>query len=366
MYSVTSASAQWDLFTGKNKDVAGVGDDAFSRIFGSSLKNVFGGDSAIQGILDSLAQRFPNATVREGEVGAGVKGTEEFFGEEEGDQVAVETSALAAMSNSADLFKTIENAISSFLEGTSASASQGSYVQRSVSITITTIRFSVAQRDAGTGELQSSSELKTALQEKLQELINKFFGVSPAEDTDTDADAAEETEKVAETEKSSDKQAGGYQFGGIMWSMELYYSASYIQGMSQNGSSGSGMSAQSWQFSASFSQLTNSFIPGAIGQWAGGNEGGSSGSGPFSSLFDGLLSGFGIASDGVTQGMGGYMMRLRESRNLMAELMELYGSRIQPKTPVEETEATEDVGAVEDASGTEAAVPAAEAPAAAE
>lgn len=360
MYSVTNASAQWDLFTGKNKDVAGVGDDAFSRILGTSLNGVFGRDSAIQGILSRLAERFPDAKIQEGEVGAGVKGTEEFFGDEEGDQVAVESTALAAMANNSDLFKTIEDAISSFLEGTDLAASEGSFVQRRISITITTVRFTSTQRDAATGEMQSSSELKTALQEKLRELINQFFGVPANNETEAADEETETTEKVAETDKAADKQDNGFRFSGIMWSMELYYPSSYIQGMSQSGA-GSAMSAQSWQFSASFSQLTSSFIPGALGQWTGSNEGGSSGFGPFTSLLDSILSGFGMTSDGMTQGMGGYTMRLRESRNLMAELMELYGSRIQPKTPVEESEPAEDVGAVEDASEVDAAAPAAEA-----
>lgn len=225
------------------------------------------------------------------------------------------------MANNSDLFKTIEDAISSFLEGTDLAASEGSFVQRRISITITTVRFTSTQRDAATGEMQSSSELKTALQEKLRELINQFFGVSANNETEAEDEEAEATEKVAETDKAADKQDNGFRYSGIMWSMELYYSSSYIQGMSQGGA-GSAMSAQSWQFSASFSQLTSSFIPGALGQWTGSNEGGSSGFGPFTSLLDSILSGFGMTSDGMAQGMGGYTMRLRESRNLMAELME--------------------------------------------
>lgn len=340
MYSVTSAAAMYESLVNKKQDSIGLGDDAFSSIFGSSLKG--GGRQNILDMLSKLSDRFPQASVKEGAVGSGTKGTEEAFGDKEGDQIAVETSALAGMFGNSDFAKKVEDAIAAFLEGTNAQAPAGSYSQRTVSVSITVIRFSVSQRSADTGELQTSNELKTELHDKLKEMINKFFGVGntagAADETDDETDA--KVEETSDTKTGNSDYRNG--FGAVMWSMELFYSSSYISSTAGSGQNSASM--QSWQFSGSFSSLTTNFLPQAISQ--GTKDGSGLSGGPFTSLLEGVLSGFGLASDGVGQVEGGFFARLRESRNLMAELMELYGSRIRPEVAAPgdaagETDATE-------------------------
>ena len=107
-------------------------------------------------------------------------------------------------------------------------AMEGAYVQRTVTVTITTIRFGTTQRDES-GDMLAASELKTSLQEKLQELIERFFGKTAAtSETDSDGSDAEDGE-AAESKETDAKTGNGYAFSGIMWSMELFYSSSYVQ-----------------------------------------------------------------------------------------------------------------------------------------
>lgn len=340
MYSVTGANTKWDIFSGQRKDIAGSGDNSFSQIFGSSLKGLLGDQGGIQGMLDRLSERFPNLAVKEATAEAGIEGADKALGEEEGDQVAVESAALAAMSGNQDLAKKIEEAISSFMNsaGTVPALAEGAYVQRSITITVTTIRFGSFQRDGDSGDLLAASELKTSLQDKLQELIERFFGkAANAGGTKSDADA-EAKDETAATKETEAKTGNGYAFSGAMWSMELFYSSSYINSMAGNGQGS--LSAETWSFSASYSsfnQLTGSILPQSLQNGLSSFGQG----GPFTSL----LSGMGMSYDGASQTADGYFMKLRESRNLIAELMELYGSRIKPKeveaTEVEETDAAE-------------------------
>lgn len=203
----------------------------------------------------------------------------------------------------------------------------------------------------------AASELKTSLQEKLQELIERFFGKTAAtSETGSDGSDAEDGEAV-EGKETDAKIGNGYAFSGMMWSMELFYSSSYVQSMGQSQNGAGSFSASSWSFSASasyssfsgdFSQLTSSFLPQALlGGLSSFGQGG-----PFTSL----LSGMGMTFDGIGEAQGGgYFTKLRESRNLMAELMELYGMRIKPKE-VEATAETEEVGEAEEAPAESAAV----------
>lgn len=341
MYSVSGANAKWDIFNQQRKDIAGFGDDSFSKVFGSSLKDMLGDRGGIQGMLDRLSERFPNLAIKEAEVGAGVEGADKAAREEDGDQVAVDSAALAAMAGNQDLSKKIEEAIASFMNnsGTSPALMEGAYVQRSVTVTITTIRFGTFQRDAQSGDTLAASELKTSLQEKIQELVDRFFGKTSASgETENDTDG-EDGGETAEAKETGAKTGAGVGFSGMMWSMELFYSSSYINAMTGGGQGSS--SAEAWSFSASysgfsgnFSQLSSDFLPQALlGGLSSFGQGG-----PFTSL----LSGMGMTYDGVSQTQDGYFMKLREGRNLIAELLELYGTRIKPKE-IDATAETEEV-----------------------
>lgn len=341
MNPVTTAGSTWDLLTGQRKDIAGVGDASFASIFGTSFKGVSGNRNGIQDMLDRLSQRFPNASVIQGEADAGIKGTEELFGKEEGDKVAVDQSALTGMFGSSEMAKKIEDAIAAFLEGTNTEAMQGAYVQRSISITITTVRVGVFQRSEDNGDMLAGSELKTALHDKLREMIDRFFGKVPAaEETDDKAENAEDgSEETAVEKTDGGKETSGYNFGA-MWSMELFYSQTTVAQYTDftgSGQANRGVAYSATSMMSRFSFVSGSLIPQALSQGAGDSSSG--GSGPFTSLLEAL----GLASDGVSSSGDGFLMRLRESRNLMAELMELYGSRIgrPAAAATEETSATD-------------------------
>lgn len=336
MYSVTGA-AKWELLAGQHKDVFGADAESgfFSQVLQSSMRGTHASGTGVQDMLAKLGERFPFADIREGEVKAGVKGMEEFFGDEAGDHVAVEASALESMFGDGSLAKAVEDAMAAFLENSGASSLEGAYVQRRVSITVTTVRFSVAQRDAESGELLSANELKTALHDKIQELVDKFFGKQGAASDESDGEETAADDAAGAADKTPAANAYGY--GAALWSMELYYSASYVQAAGQG--SAVAASAQSWQtsaaFTGNFSQFSGNFLAQAL--YTGFGAGGMTG--PFTSLLGQTLSGFGMTSDGVVRGQDGYSLKLRQSRNLVAELMELFGSRVLGN-------AAADVGAV--------------------
>lgn len=360
MYSVTGA-AKWDMLTGKQQDVSGTDGDFFSQVLKTSMFGAFGTGGGVQDLLSQLSERFPSATMSEGVVPSGTKGMEKYFGSKAGDHVAIGSSTLQSMLGNSGLVKSVEDAISAFLEGTGSNtgeAAEGTYMQRRVSITVTTIRFSVAQRSGESGELLTSNELKTTLQDKIKELVNAFFNTSAAEtddDSEAETDASDAGTEAAKAAAAAADFKNQFGFSSTLWSMELYYSSSYVQTKGQG--SDIAASAQSWQmsaaFSGSFSQFTGNFLPQAI--YSGFGTGGMTG--PFTSLLGQTLSGFGMTSSGVERGQGGYSLNLRQSRNLVAELMELFDSRVLGDAAAEVAsvgEATEAEGSAQAAESGEA------------
>ena len=346
--------------------------DAFSRIFNSAL-NGSRSSNSIQDMLDKLQQRFPKVNVKEGEAEAGVEGAKKRYESEDpsSDQVAVSSSVLAGMLGSSSLAKMVEEAISGFLDRGSDSNLmnfQGAVVQRTVTITYTQVRYGEFHRSDETGELLGASELKANFHEQLADLIKKFFGdsksaVSGAENTEADGEEeGKETDAASGTEKTP-STLPSFPGGSVsMWSLEVYYSFSYFS-TSQFDTSGLGNSAgsgqaswqsQSWQyssFSASLRGVLGGQIPSAI--QSGGNSNGNGSSSIFDFLEETLAS-LGLMSGGLRESEDGLFFRLREGRNLMAELMELYGGRINP-TPAEEAfqnDAADEVAATDVAEDT--------------
>lgn len=315
MYSIAAATARWDALVEGGIGRAEGADGSFAAVMESKFESVFAGNAEASEALSRLGRRFPGATFREGRAEAGAQGMEELFGTEAGDHVAVDGVALEAMLGDGSLAKAVEDALSAFLEGGAASAPSSAYVQRRVTVTVTTVRFSVAQRDGETGDLLTDKELKTSLRDAIRGLIERFFG--------PEADKADAGEDAEDGETG---QSGAPTHGGAFWSMELFYASSYIQAAGE--SNGGFLTAQTEsfgaRFSGGFSQLTDSFLPRAI--FDGFSESGRGG--PFTSLVGPALAGLGLSSDGVVRTAGGYGMKIRESRNLIAELMDLFSSRV--------------------------------------
>lgn len=340
MYDVFGAAMNRYGINGMNFGGAAGADNA-SGTFGNSLKSLLNGQGGIEGALDRLRDRFPGLAVKEETVKPGVQGAEEDAKAVAGDLLTVESAAFSAIAGNTDLAAKVEKAIDAFMNGagTTPSLMQGAYVQRTVSVTVTTIRFSAIQRSAETGDMLAGSELSTSLHDAIQELVNRFFGKDGAEDSDASSKEGEKSD-VAEENAEAGASSGGYSFAGAMWSMELYYSSTYIQAMGGNGGL-SGDASETWGyqagFSGVFSQFSGSLLPQALFDGFSGT-----GQGPFTSL----LSGMGMALDGVSQMRNGYLATLRESRNLLAELLEFQTNRTQAGAgekaeSAEETEAAE-------------------------
>lgn len=328
--------------------------DAFSRIFGSTLDGLMR-KGGIEEALKSLRERFPGISVSEGgaETGTGVgeAKTSETEKAADTDEVTVGSSVLAGMFGSAELTKMVEDAISGLLERSSDSNLMnfgGAYVQRSVTITLTQVRYGEYHRDGETGELLGAADLKANFHEQLTDLIKKFFGGDPlADKTEEDGD---KTDAMSETSKTGSSGIGA---SVSMWSLEIYYSASYIASAFDSQSSGANANQQgAWQASAwqtSFSASLRGSLAGAIpsAMQNSGFEGGRM----WQALEDTLAS-YGLAIGGLRQTTDGFMAKLREGRNLLAELMEMYGGRIgAPANPAADVE-EEPVG---DVAPTEAA-----------
>jgi hypothetical protein len=340
MYNVNSASAQWDIITGK-KSSSSFDITGGSGVFGATLKEMLANKNGIQGMLDKLADLFPDADISKGKPEAGVEGADKYYGKEGGDKVAVDENLLASMFGNGDLAKKVEEAIASFFNSNAgANPVEGTYAQRSVSITITTIRFNVAQRAEGSGELLTGQELQTAFQEKIQDLINRIFGTGSG-DASSDKkgdDETKDTAPAAATESGKDKTAqslAGY--SAMMFSMELFFSSGFINNMGASAQA----SGQSMQFSMSFSSyaanfqdFSGNFLPQSIYQSLADST---DSSGPFTSLLDGALGKFGMSSNGFSATQAGFSFKMGQSRDLLSELMDqLFANRNRPVEKPEE------------------------------
>lgn len=361
MYSLINALARGESISAKNfNSSSGVGSsDAFEKIF-NSFK---GGSTGIQDLLSKIQERFPGAKVKEGEVPAGIeesKKAAEEDGDKVSDKVNMSSSLLESMLGNSGLAKMVEDAISSFLDNTGSGGMMnmnGAYVQRSVTITITTVRYTEMQRSQETGDILGASELQTSLQDKIKEMMQQLFGGgNQGEETDADAEGSEKTKD--KTASNLPSNWGGSSVS--MWSMELFYSMTSIQG--QNGGSGSSASGSfsSFQFSASYSSftgLTSNQLPSLLSQYANGGSGSSgtgsgsgSGSGGLAELLEEALANFGLSGSSYRQSSEGFSFKLSQSRNLIAELMELYGDRIGGNKNAYETDpaAEADAGVAEE------------------
>lgn len=332
----------------------GFGDGPFSSVFGSTMRG-FMAKGGIQEALASLRERFPAAQVAEGEVEPGIEGGKKQYGDKAtSDRVTVSSALLAGMVGSANLAGMVQDAIAGFLErgdGGNLMNIQGATVQRTVTITYTQIRYGEFHRDPENGEILGANEFKTNFHDRLAELIKKFFGV-PEEEAASDAEAdeseAEETNAPDASKPAAPASSPSSAASVSMWSLEVYFSFTYINSTLDAGTGGAGSAQGSWQgasaswqsssFAAGLRGVLGGFLPSAFRGAAGPGEGSGG------SLFDFLeetLAGMGLSAGGYQESQEGLFFRLREGRNLIAELMELYGGRINPKPAVETAPAEE-------------------------
>ncbi len=248
------------------------------------------------------------------------------------------------MSASEAFSSLVEKALSSFLDATKnmRSSMNGASTIRSISITVTTATFSVNQTDGSTGETLMSQELQTSLKEKIDEMINKVFGIGGGGSEGETEEAQSEDETAASTEPArTNENPFNFGYGMSGWSMQLYYSQSFLQDSAGN-------SMQSWNAGFSMQGLTTSLIPEELSRMMNGGGG-----------LDQLreqMSGFGLSISGFNQSWNGVGMRIGESRNLLSELLEALNQRNQQPVPAATPEENEDA-ATEDAAEVEITEP---------
>lgn len=349
MYTnTTSLAAAWAFSATSSMGAtgsSGTGEgDAFSKLF-NSIKS--GSQGGLDSVLSSLADRFPSLSFSAGKVGS-KEDTSAAANEsdEVKDTAKVDEDALVEMSASQSFASMIEKALSSFLDATqNMQAMNGAYNQRSVSISITTISFSVNQVDRGSGETLSSQELQSAIKEKLDELIKKVFGAGASGQTTEDTDNTKDTEETDATNSAAKTNSKGsdLSYGISGWSMSLYYSQSLIQG-SQGGNNGS---MSSWGASFSMQAFLGSSIPQELYSLTNGES-------TMDSLRE-MMTGVGMSVSSFSQTQDGISMRLAESRNLLGELLEMLNQRNQTRLPAAPPEEEEEDTAAEAAQEVEAA-----------
>ncbi|MCD8352085.1 MAG: hypothetical protein LUC93_15875 [Planctomycetaceae bacterium] len=317
--SILSASAKWEFSTSQTTSGTGEGGDAFSKLF-ESIRG--GAQSGLDAILDKLGERFPSVSFNGKPAAASEGAAAEEAAEETKDTVEVDESALAEMTASDRFAQLVEKAISSFMDATSKiQPPTGTSSIRSISISVNISTFSYGQVDNASGDKFMSQELQTSLKDKIDEMINKFFGVGTepkAEEPVAEEEAA--AGEAAETTPTANN--GKYNFM-TPWSMNMSYSMDFFSGSWNNDSaSGQGFMMQS-QFSAQISAMLGA---------SGGN---------MADLSQNFL-GMGMNMSSFQQSSSGMSFRLEQSRNLMNELMELLQNRqppvIEPKATEEETE----------------------------
>lgn len=341
MYTVNNTAAKWDFLMGKNAGSEAAGTEFFSSTFKSLLQ----GGSGVDAVMDSLAERFPGVNFSQGRPADGIAGTEAYFGAKKGDSVAVDDNAAAAMASSDTFASRIQQALGDFF-GMQMPAMDGAYVQRSVSISVTVVRFTVSQRDAASDEALTTEELRTSLQDKIKELLERMF----ARKTDDS-----ETEETTETEAAGSEDEAAlpnWLARAGAWSVELFMSAGFINGMGGTLAAGqSGFSMSMSGMYGSFSDFGSQSLSAAIYQSLSATGG--LGNGPFSSFLNSGLAGFGLTSTGFSMSAQGFSLGATSGKNLLAELME---SLFNQRGSGAESDVEDGVGAVEGAAeGSEAA-----------
>lgn len=313
------------------------------------MKSTSSNTSNIADMLAQLTERFQGTKVN---ITDGTSNNNETSEDKEGDNVNVTSDALASMASNNDLSSKIQEAIAAFFDSAAGSNNSipNSYSQRNVSVTVTTISFKISTRSESTGETLSSQELQAALQDKLKELINKFFGGKGVDETKDDKDDTDtKTEETKKTEETNNQYNNLFPSGN--WSMQLFYSSTFMQSMGSNGNSA--MSSQSFNFSASFNSTSSNFQHFAtsyLPQGMFGQDGmnGTFSNSSFMSMLEGGLGQMGLTSGGFSQSMDGLMLSLRNGRDFLSELLGMTGLG---KTPAAiEPPAEETVGAATEAS----------------
>jgi hypothetical protein len=319
MYNVNSATANWDILTGKRAEGK---NDASQNIFGASFKAMLEsktGGSGIQDMFDRLAERFSNADVSKGKPGTGSQGTKDYFGSEEGDKVAVDENLLAAMFGNNGLAQKVEDAIANFFNSDAgANAPEGSYTQRSVSITITAVRYNVSQFDSESGDLMSAQEMMSSMQEKMEELIGRLFGEDGAEA----ADAGEE-EAAGESKKGGkgkgDKGNDAFNYQAFSFSMEMFFSNQMLNGKGGKNGQNSQFSMAGLAMGGSYQNYAGSGLSSSI--YEALKKAGDF-SGPFTSLIDPALDNFGMKSSGFQFSASGFSLKANSSSDLLSQLLD--------------------------------------------
>ncbi len=404
MYANTSVAAMYSFSYSQTTSASAqdVDADAFKNIFASSLKNMMSNQAGIQDSLNKLGDNFPGLNFRPGKPGEGLQGTRDFFGNAAGDYAAIDESLLAGMAGNGGLFQQVQDAISSFMnQSGSSEAMSGAYVQTSISVTYTSVRYNVSQFDEQSGDLLTANELTTSLQAKFQELIDRLLnrkgegkqeiaggngGTSAAveglidavSDQEASTDAVAEVDAAGNAASSSSSPSGSktqYSGQSLSWSIQMYYSNEYLMssfGNNANGSTGNAngggngggngdslanlaniMNRSTSYYSASgqidsVSSLSNSLLPQSIYDmfFGGGNNQNAAG-GPFTSLLNNGLSGLGMSVDGFQQTQSGFIAQLRESRNSVSDLLNFYANQSKAAISGADAEATVDADAAE-------------------
>lgn len=358
MYSINTAAANWNFSAANNKMPTAQSGDAFALMLDAMKK---GGASSQDSLLDMLGQRFPGMNFSIGSAGEGAKAAEEVAGNQEGDHVAIESAAAESLLGNSKLMEMLDKALSAFAESAGQTQpAQGAYVQRTVMVAVVSVRVTVSQYSEASGEMLSANEMKTALSEKLEEMIRQFFGKGVAgtenEAADENADAADNSGKTGTGNAAKDADKTGADAGSD-WSMawaagasfSMYFSGSYVSGFANDQNNAFQMSqvSGSFQFGAqgSFPSFANNAFPYAI---FSGLQSSGFGSGPFTSMLNGALDQLGLATDSMWQQDGGYFLKLRESRNLIAELMNLYNKSAADRADAADTASETDAEVVEE------------------
>lgn len=378
-YNVTSATAKFQFSSGSSQSNASSGTDAFAAMLeqlkngttsgtssSSSTPGISGsGQSSMQSsLLDYLSQRFPSVSFQESKVGSSPKDVQDVLGNEEGDKAAVDPAVAEAVAGgNTSLAEMIEKALQAFTDTQGQTATMdGTYQQRSMILSVTTIRISVSNFDTSSGELMNSNELQSSFSDSIKDMINKFFGTGPVKETtsddavtegDDETAAAEETKGSEDTKKTDDSQKTNLpNWFGSGASLSMYFSASFFSGSASNLFSNSADQTGGTQFQGNFQSFSASFSYSMLSgmQNSGFDFSSGFGSGAFTSMLDAGMSQLGLSTDSMWQQDGGYMMKFRESRNLISELMSsLYNNRQNPvaEEPVDTTDVTEEAPAEE-------------------
>lgn len=333
-------------------------------------------------LMDYLSRSFPGVNFSEGSVGGTPKDVRDYFGSEEGDNVAITPEAAEAVAGNSALSSMLDNILASFEETAGATQPvEGARVQRNVMVASVTIRFSVSQIDSRSGETLSMNELTSAFSEfadKLGELAQKFFGGAETGSGSGEGSegGSENIDIVAEGKEPVEGEENPFAeyFGGSM-SFSMFFAAGRFGSQGGTGTSGTedGGDFSLKDFMNSFKNTGNNFqnfmsSTFSMSMFGGMSMGGMSGlsglgngSNPFTSLLDGGMDMFGMSRTGMWQQGGGMSLRYGQSQsnNLIAELMNMLNSSrpasgapepavANPaETPVEDTAESAEVPAEE-------------------